>query len=49
MFVYKFHVGKIVFHHCWPTPGKMRFPTTCQSSLLPLLEKLFAKPMLLCA
>ena len=39
MFVCKFHVGKIIFHHCWPTPGKMRFPTTCQSSLLPLLEK----------
>jgi len=48
MFVSWFQICKMKFHHCWPTPEKMRLPTTWQNPLFPPLEKNFPKPMLLC-
>jgi len=43
MFVFWFQVGKMIFDHCWPTPGKMRLPTTWQTSLLPPPGKNFSE------
>jgi len=46
MFFSQFWVGKMIFHHCCPPPGKMFLATTWKNTIGPSLKKILMTPMI---